>query len=227
MPDNETKRVLCVGDIHAGVTHKDYLTFCKKIKRKYKCNHVVLMGDVLDHHVVSFHDKHPDTPGAVDEYKLAYNEVQRWYKAFPNADVLIGNHDERYYRIGAKNQIPSLYFRDYNQLLDTPQWTWHRSLTIDGVFYHHGHGVASSSSVLPAATLAMKTGTSSVLGHFHTKSGVVHLNVNGKEIFGLQLGCGADNSHPAMSYSKSIYHNVLSCGVVLEGVDAHVEVMRV
>lgn len=219
----ETSRVLAVGDIHAPATHPGYLDFCKKVKKKYKCNRVVIIGDVADHHVISFHDKHPEAPGAVEEYRKTIEEIQRWYKAFPEADVTIGNHDERHLRLGTKYQIPSLYFKNYNELFHTPKWNWQSSVTIDDVFYHHGNGIASSSAVLPAATVALKTGQSAVLGHFHTKTGVVYYNVNGKQVFGLQLGCGASNDHPAMAYSKSLYQNILSCGVVLDGTIAHVE----
>lgn len=216
-------RVLAVGDIHAPAHHPDYLNFCKKMKKKYKCNKVVIIGDVVDHHVISFHDKHPEAPGVVEEYEKAILEVQRWHKAFPDAHVTIGNHDERHLRIGSKNEIPSIYFKDFNTLFNTPSWTWTTSVTIDNVFYHHGNGIASSSAVLPAATVALKTGQSAVLGHFHTKTGVVYYNINGKQVFGLQLGCGVDNDHPAMAYSKSLYRNVMSCGVVIEGHTAHVE----
>jgi len=218
-------RVLVIGDIHAPLTHPKYLAFCKKIKKKHRCTEVVFIGDIVDHHVISFHDKHPEAPAVKQEYEDTLKEVAKWYKAFPKAEVLIGNHDERHLRIGKKNQIPELYFKSYNELFETPGWEWTQTLTKDGVYYHHGHGIASSSSVLPAATVAMKTGRSSVLGHFHSRAGTVTFNVDGSNVFGLQVGCGVDNSHPAMDYSKSLYKNIISCGVVLNGESAYLEVM--
>lgn len=223
-----TENVLAIGDPHTPVTHEDYLGFCKDVKRKYKCSRVVIMGDMVDQHVVSFHDKHPEAPGVMDEYNAALEEIARWYKAFPNADVLIGNHDERHYRICAKNQIPSIYLKDYNTLFNTPKWRWHTELFIDKVWYVHGHAKASSSSVLPAATLAQKASMSTVLGHFHTKAGVAYYNINDrKQIFGMNVGCGVDNTHPAMQYSSALHKPILSCGVVVGGTKAYVEIMDV
>ena len=60
--------VLVIGDTHCPAMHPNYLEFLQDIRSKFKCTKIVHIGDVIDHHCVSFHDKHPDSTGAVDEY---------------------------------------------------------------------------------------------------------------------------------------------------------------
>ena len=93
--------VLVIGDLHFPAERQDYLKFCKNMKRKHKTTEVLFIGDILDHHAISFHQKNPDSDGAVMEYEKAMKSLKEWYKAFPNARVCIGNHDERVHRLAA------------------------------------------------------------------------------------------------------------------------------
>ena len=68
-------RVLVIGDTHFPAVHKNYFTFIKKIRDKYKCNEFMHIGDVVDHHCISFHAKHPENEGAVTEYKKAMSTI--------------------------------------------------------------------------------------------------------------------------------------------------------
>jgi len=88
-------RVLVIGDIHEPVSHPGYLSFCQDLHKAWNCNAVVFIGDVADFQAISFHTIHPECPGPGDEYMLAKQKIQKWYKAFPKAKVCIGNHDER------------------------------------------------------------------------------------------------------------------------------------
>ena len=106
-------KVLCIGDVHEPVCRPGYLNFCKKIHKKYNCNQVVFMGDVVDWHAISFHVHHPECPGPPDEYRMAYKGIQKWRKVFPKAKVCIGNHDERIIRLAESVDIPAKFLRDY------------------------------------------------------------------------------------------------------------------
>ena len=72
-PDNH--RVLVVGDLHLPFTHENYLGFCKRIYKQYKCNKVVFIGDIIDNHYTSYHE----TEISCDQYfcgeHLKYIEV--------------------------------------------------------------------------------------------------------------------------------------------------------
>ena len=46
--DNEDRRVLVIPDLHAPFIIPGFLSHCKKIYNKYKCNRVHFSGDILD-----------------------------------------------------------------------------------------------------------------------------------------------------------------------------------
>ena len=50
-------RILVIGDLHLPAEREDYLQFCRDLKKKYKTNMTVFIGDVIDHHAISFHNK--------------------------------------------------------------------------------------------------------------------------------------------------------------------------
>ena len=106
-------RVLVIGDLHLPAEREDYLDFCRKLKRKYKTTETVFIGDVLDHHAVSFHDKPPEADSAAEEYAKFTEKLKSWKKSFPSAKVCIGNHDERVHRLSASVGIPSMYLKEY------------------------------------------------------------------------------------------------------------------
>ena len=162
-------RVLAIGDIHAPVTRPGYLRFCKNTYKKYKCNTVVLIGDVVDWHGISFHAAHPECPGPTDEFALAYKEIKKWVRAFPKAKVCIGNHDERIIRLAESVNIPKKFLRNYSEIWDTPGWDWDYDHTIDDVYYFHGVGHGGK---YPASNVVTKMLRSVVMGHIHTASGI-------------------------------------------------------
>jgi len=55
-------RTLVIGDLHCPADHEDYLQFCLDMKRKYKTNNTVFIGDIIDHEAIAAHDKNPSLP---------------------------------------------------------------------------------------------------------------------------------------------------------------------
>ena len=94
-------RVLVIGDLHLPAEKQGYFDFVKKIKRKYKTDTTVFIGDVLDHHSISFHKKHVESGGPVQEFKEAFESMAKWKRLFPKARVCIGNHDERVMKLSS------------------------------------------------------------------------------------------------------------------------------
>ena len=86
-------RLLIIGDLHEPFCLDKYFAFCKKLYKKKNCNRVLFIGDIIDSHYSSFHEQDPDGMSAGDELDLSIKKVKRWYRAFPKADVVIGNHD--------------------------------------------------------------------------------------------------------------------------------------
>ena len=211
--------VLVIGDIHEPATHPGYMAFCKDLRKKYKTDTTVLIGDVVDHQAVSFHAANPQCAGPTDEYLLAKQKIKRWYKAFPNAWVTCGNHDARVIRLAESVNIPSRYIRDYNEVWKTKTWTWVDEVILDDVYYFHGTG---RSGMYPAFN-AMKDLLMSVcMGHCHSQSGVKWRANPRQRTFGMDVGCGIDVDAFQFAYGKHMRSRpILSAAVVIDGMPHH------
>lgn len=208
-----------VGDIHAPVCHPAYLAFCRDVFEAWGVEQVVLIGDVADLHAISFHAHHPECPGPKDEYELAYEHIQQWYTAFPDARVCIGNHDERVIRLAESVNIPAKFLRDYNEVWDTPGWNWGYDHTIDNVYYFHGTGTGGEH---PSFNTMRKMCMSVVQGHLHTAAGVKWQANPNQRLFGMDVGCGIDDRAAAFAYGRHMKRrSMLGCGVVLDGIPYH------
>ena len=209
--------VLAIGDVHAPVERDGYLPFCKDLYDAWNCDRVVFIGDIADWHAISFHSKHPEGPGPLDEYKLAKKSIQKWYKAFPDADVLIGNHDERLTRKAEASDIPAEFLRSYSDIWETPNWRWQHDVIIDDVYYMHGDG--AGGGLHPAANNAKQMSMSVVCGHFHRTAGVQWMGNPKQRWFGLDTGCGIDDTKYAFAYGKKLKkRSIIAAGVIIDGI---------
>ena len=102
------RRILVIGDIHAPFELEGYLEFCQETYAKHLCNQVVFIGDIIDNHYTSYHETSSDGLGGADELHHAIEVVNDWKKAFPVADVIIGNHDRMVMRKAQTSDIPSV-----------------------------------------------------------------------------------------------------------------------
>jgi len=81
------RTVLVIGDLHAPFIKEGYLEFCKEMYVKHNCTSVVFTGDILDNHVVSYHESDPDGFGGAEELRLAKIQIKGFYEAFPNSVI--------------------------------------------------------------------------------------------------------------------------------------------
>jgi metallophosphoesterase superfamily enzyme len=210
-------RVLAIGDVHAPVQRDDYLIFCQDLYDAWDCDKVVFIGDVVDWHGISFHARHPDGPGTVDEYNLAKDVIAEWYEAFPEATIILGNHDERITRKAEAAEIPSRFIRSYSDIWETPEWNWTQDTIIDDVYYMHGDGAGGGNS--PAALNARQMAMSVVCGHFHRVAGVQWMGSPRQRWFGLDTGCGIDDTKYAFAYGRKLRKRpIIAAGVIIDGV---------
>ena len=208
-------KVLVIGDLHLPAIHPDYLSFCKKLRKKYRTEKVIFIRDVLDLHAISFHKKEPESDAALSEYNKAMDGLKKWKKAFPVAQVCIGNHDERIHRLAADQGIPSMYLKDYAEIYDTPDWEWGHSFLYEDVFFYHGTGL---NNQYPAFNAAKSRGCSVVSGHVHSSASINWLEGPTHRIFGMNVGCGVDREHIAMAYGSNFLKKpIVSAGVVIDG----------
>jgi predicted phosphodiesterase len=217
-------KVLCIGDIHAPYNRPNYLQFCQDIYYKYDCNKVVFIGDVVDLHSISFHQKNPQLANSAMEYQLAKQEIAKWKKAFPKAVVCIGNHDARPVRLAETVSIPEELLKDFSDIWDTKNWKWDWEFTIDDVCYIHGTG---NGGMHPAFNKMRSTGMSYVMGHTHANAGVKWEASPKSRLFGLDVGCGINDKSMAFAYGQfARRRSIIGCGVVIDAIPYH-EVMPI
>ena len=204
------KNVLVIGDLHEPFCLDKYLSHCIETYNKYKCNEVVFIGDIIDNHASSYHETDPDGYSAGQELKLAIQRIKEWYKAFPKATVIIGNHDRLIMRKAYSSGLSKMWIKDYAEVLGTPGWNFTESIEIDDVLYIHGEGGTARARV-------RRDLQSIVQGHLHSQA-YIDWCVGAKfKLFGMQIGCGIDHKSYAMAYGKEGPKPAIACGVVLQG----------
>ncbi len=209
-------KVLGIGDPHNPVVHPGYIRFCQDIGDAWDCDTTVIIGDVADNHAISFHAANPMCPGPCDEFELTKYYMQKWYTAFPDAFITIGNHDERVMRLAQSVGIPSKFLRNYSEVWDTPNWKWEYEHEIDDVCYLHG---TARSGVNPAWTTMQKKMMSVVMGHCHSRAGVKIRTVGRNRYFALDTGCGIDVDAYQFAYGKHVTERpVLGAAVIIDGI---------
>lgn len=203
-------RILIIGDIHEPFCLQDYLEFCLTQYKEHNCNQVIFIGDIIDNHYSSFHGTDPEGMGGTKELAMTIEKVAEWYKAFPKATVIIGNHDRIIMRKAFASDVPAQWIRGYNEVLKTPNWNWTERIVFDNVQYIHGE---SGQAKAKAKNDMMST----VQGHLHSLAYIEWFAGIHNNIFAMQVGCGVDVESYAMAYAKGFKKPVISCGIVIGG----------
>ena len=110
-------RILVIGDLHEPFCLDGYLDHCLDVYAKYNCNKVVFIGDVIDNHYSSYHETDADGMGGGQELELSIKKLKKWRKAFPVADVTIGNHDRIIMRKAQTSAVPKKWIKSYKEVL--------------------------------------------------------------------------------------------------------------
>jgi len=201
--------ILVISDTHIPYHHPDLFDFLKAIKKEYKPDRVIHIGDDVDNHAISFHDADPNLPSAGDELEIAKTYIKELHKLFPQMDLLESNHGALLYRKALSHGIPKQMLKSYNDILEVGDgWKWHPELIIklpngQPVYFCHG----KNSNV---TTLSHKQGMSAVQGHYHGRYKIEYWG-NPRELnWGMAVGCLIDDDSFAMAYNKntidSCYH---------------------
>ena len=211
-------RVLIIGDTHAPCLLDGYLDFLAECYESWDCDRVVHIGDIVDNCALSFHLKKPQQKDPIREFEETMEQVNQIVEYFPEADLMLGNHDVLPYRWANEVGIPVEMMRDFAGIFGLPaEWTVHArygQLEIDGVIYQHGDRGRSS-----AILNAKDEFCSVVQGHHHAKAGVEFTANRNHRVFGMQVGCGTDWKHHQQDYGvKYSKKPIIGCGIVIDGV---------
>ena len=204
------RRILVIGDLHTPFDLDEYHQHCVDTYNKWNCNQVIFIGDVIDNHYSSYHETDADGMGGADELDLAIDRLKRYYKSFPVADVVIGNHDRMIMRKAQTSSIPTKWIKAYKDVLEVPKWNFTERVEYDQVQYIHGEAGT-------ARTKSKADMQSTVQGHLHTQAYCEYTVGRNFKIFGMQVGCGIDFSSYAMAYAKAGKKPAVGCGVVIGG----------
>jgi len=207
----DQQRILVIGDLHEPFCLEGYLDFCKETYQKHNCNKVIFIGDVIDCHFSSYHESSDGAMGGGDELELSIKKLKRWYKAFPEADVTLGNHDRIIIRKAQSSNIPSKWIKEFSEVLETPKWNFVTEVYYDGVRYVHGD---KSGKARMAAKRDM---VSTVSGHYHTDFYCEWMFGKTRAIFGMAVGCGIDSKSYAMGYMQGGKKEAIGVGIVIGG----------
>jgi len=204
-------RVLVIGDLHEPFCLDGYLDFCKEQYTIHNCNKVVFIGDIIDNHYSSYHESSADGLGGKYELDQAIQKLSKWYKAFPDAHVTLGNHDRIIIRKAQTSDIPSKWIKEFGEVLETPNWKFVTEVYIDDVRYVHGD---KSGKPRMATKRDM---VSTVSGHYHTDMYVEYMFGKTRALFAMAVGCGIDSKTYAMGYMQGGKKEAIGIGIVKGG----------
>lgn len=211
------KCILVISDTHFPYQHPDTVAFLKAIKKKYKPDRVVHIGDEVDFHAISFHASDPDLLSPADELQQAICCLKELYKLFPKVDVIESNHGSLVYRKGKVHGLPRHVLKSYRDVLMAPKgWTWHFDLTVDmndGNQVYFTHGKTSAP-----AKLSQSMGMSTVQGHFHERMEIIYwANPNGL-YFDMRVGCLINDKSMAFNYNNTnLKRPLIGTGIIING----------
>ena len=214
----DTSVILIVSDLHIPYEHKDALGFLSAVKDKYKPTEVILTGDEVDNHAISYHDHDPDLNSAGKELVATKKRILPYFKLFPKADVLFSNHGNLLDRKALTHGIPSEMIKSQAEILGAPKgWEWHfdiflRLPTGYDCYFHHSKG----ANVL---LNAQRMGCSFVQGHHHEQFNIGYYSTPTGLHFGMTVGCLIDRESRAFAYTKNnAKRPILGVGVIVNGV---------
>jgi hypothetical protein len=211
------KSILVISDMHAPYGHKDTYSFLKALKKKYKFDKIVCIGDEIDGSSWSYHEPNTELPNPGEELRLAIEALKPIYKLFPKVDVLESNHGSLVYRKGLTARIPAAAIKSYREQIKAPKgWNWHETLVVDTplspVYFTHG------ISATPGKLSNMYS-MSSCQGHYHAKSQVTWMSTPERLRFDMHVGCLIDDKSLAFKYNKMTpVRPIISVGIIIDGI---------
>lgn len=213
----KNKSILVISDTHFPYQHPDTIAFLAEIKRVYKPDRVIHIGDEIDGHSISFHPKDPNLYAPSDEFKRAIELMSPLYDMFPKVDIVESNHGSLVQRRAKSSGLPIEVIKPYREILKAPRgWKWHFDLTIkasDGRSIYFTHGKTSVSG-----GLSKSMGMNTVQGHYHEKFEIIRWSNTLGTYWDLRVGCLVDDHSLAFNYNNTnLKRPSIGTGIILDG----------
>lgn len=211
------KKILVIGDTHFPYCHPEVLEWLTKIKKYYKPDCVVHIGDEADFHSIHFHNIDPDLPSPHDELEVTKSWIKRLEKIFPKMVLLESNHGSMVLRRAIANKMSRKFIKTYNEILDVNiGWEWKEKHFIDTdknkIMFAH-------QFCKDVAKAVKETSMCCVQGHFHTVSEVKYVANDYVLNWGISTGCLVNKDSLSMAYMKvNVAKPILSSAVITDGI---------
>ena len=211
------KRIICIADTHYPYQHRDSFVFLKAIRDEYDINVATHVGDVVDNHYPSFHQKEPGCYSGDEEIKEARRSCKKLEEIFPELKISLGNHDNLPKRKAHAADVPLEWIVDYNKIYDLQGgWDWasHHYIPYgDNLQFLLTHTVGANTR-----NNAMRFTHSSVQGHHHSEFCISYEADTERLRWAMTVGCLIDPRSPAFNYDKNriTKRPILGSGVVIE-----------
>lgn len=214
---NKQSVVLVIPDMHHPFCHPDALPFLMAVKARFLPSKFVCLGDEIDAYGFSKYPKDVNVMNAGKEMEEAIAALIPFYQEFPEMMVCVSNHTIRPHKRMKEAGIPDAWLPKYNTMLNAPDaWVWADHWEIDNVRYMHGdqgkggkYGWVSNTEIYHQSV---------VVGHWHSKAGVVYDSA----MFNMNAGCLIHRKAKAFDYAWDSHKAPnLGCGIVINGRAAH------
>ena len=210
------KVILTISDMHIPYEHKDVFKFLAALKKKYKPDLVVSLGDMVDWHSVSFHPKHPDLASPGEELTAIRRKAKLLEKIFPNMIIIGSNHGDLPLRKIKDAGLPTVFLRDYNSIYGvSKKWVFCDDLTIqdNNEVIYFAHGITKD-----AAKVAAQRGVHHICGHYHTKFAINYISNPRNLLWAVNGGCLIDREALAFEYGKlTLDRPIIGTPVIVNG----------
>jgi len=210
------KTVLIIGDTHIPYSHPDYLDFLKYLKKIWKPQIVIHIGDELDYHAISFHNSETSLFSADHELERAIEEIDTGlHKLFPKMYILESNHGSLICRKLKANGIPIRTLKQLNELYNTHRWQWHNDILLKTKLFTNYicHGKTGTIGKLAKDMMCC-----AIQGHYHAKFCVNWYNSAMGPRFDAYTGCLVDTKSMAMVYARNNLPDPIMGSLILDNI---------
>lgn len=213
-------RILVFGDMHMPYQDKRMTSFLLELKKDFRPDRVICVGDIVDFYASSRYPKDPDHPDSlIKEINKVRKAVGRLGRMFKSMDLLMGNHDDRMaLRCGGAG-IPSALMMNFGEIIGAPaSWNILQSdtnldvkvnSTKETITFAHNRGINTH-------LIAQRLGRTFVAGHQHTKAQVIGYNNGERTIFGCNSPCLISNTGSPFSYGARLNINPIKGALLIE-----------
>lgn len=213
------QRTLFISDTHIPYQHPDAFDFLYALQDYYQFTRIAHVGDIVDNHYPSFHEKEPGCYGGSEEIEMSRYYLNKLESIFPKMIISNGNHDILAKRKANTAGVPLEWVSEPNKVYNLKGgWDWAPShmFSLDNgqdclLVHSLGANITSNARLFSHC---------SVQGHHHGVFGVQYFADHKNIRWHMSVGCLIDPRSPAFLYDKKRLTSrpILGCGIEVGGV---------